>query len=446
MKRKSDLRVQQLVSEFHLWWQGFVVQLPRRLSRWSPWVFIGVILVICAFGVNDVLALRMDVKTFSMLDTTKFIPELENRIQEMKWLLGLILTAAALFTVVQGLATGFSARSFADEAEKALKEFKANYPAFKLLEERRNGTLENMRLLASSIRSSSPLRRSDEGFDWRRHFYEKMSLVTRQRILSSDQVFPYEIVAENDASEYVFNMRRLAQFYWAKFIFEKGLQAGCLEDLERAEYLLDLAIRKNRAAFYLHNDQGNIQIEYCKLRLAVYRAQSSTANESHLRDAVDCARRCFEDSIAIQKAQLRAYHNLAYLEADLLAHLKPTPAAKAQSLQAAIRYLNNGLKYPNWEREPIDEFRCGAYYNLACFLARILPMDDAKKLNGSEYLKDCLEALKQAAKIGAIEPGVVEDDFKKETGDFYRLVQCLFLQEKPDFLQLQQDMRRNYQA
>ena len=272
----------------------------------------------------------------------------------------------------------------------------------------------------------------DEGFNWQRQFYEKMPLKTRQELLSAERIFPYEVVGQNEpADNYARNLRHLAQFYWTKFIYERVHGMGNLGDLERAEHLLDLAIRKIGAAFYLLNDMGNIHLEYYKL-YAKSLSQHTGLDPVELSRAQDRARRCFEDSIVVQRHQLRAYFNLAYVEAELSPH-----ASRVQSLRKAIADLREGLKHPNWERAPIPDQTCGALYNLGCYYARLAPNDPKAE-------SACVAVLRKAARLGLISPLEVERDFHSKDGDFNAILKGARPETRSILGKLEKDLGRHY--
>ncbi len=77
------------------------------LPRLLPLLFIGIILVLVYLGVSDLVVLAADAKGTATLNAA----ELKDRIDELKWILGLIVTAAGLFTLAQGVAAGFAAQS-----------------------------------------------------------------------------------------------------------------------------------------------------------------------------------------------------------------------------------------------------------------------------------------------------------------------------------------------
>jgi hypothetical protein len=179
-----------------------------------------------------------------------------------------------------------------DDQRRALKklesEVKARYPVFADTEERRAEAYENLtRMLTATSSVNDP----DEGFDWRRFYYGTKSLVERQEILSFERLVPYEIASQHESKEvFVRQVRHLARFYWSKFVFEQGRGFGYFGDLERAEYLLDLAKRKMGARAYLYNDLGNVRLEAFRARVAALRplqAEPSVQREIDLAAVED---------------------------------------------------------------------------------------------------------------------------------------------------------------
>jgi len=399
------------------------------LSGWLPWLCIGVILILVYYGIGDILVMAASTHESGALTAA----ELKDRIDELKWILGLIVTTAGLFTVAQSVAAGFNARSFTEQAERMLEETRARFKILPLLEGLYSDAFANLANLERTLASNSPVNSPDEGFNWQRRFYEKMPLKLRQELSSADQIIPYEVVGQSDLPDaYTRNLRRLAKFYWSKFIFERERGAGYLGDLERAEYLLDLAMRKIGSAFYLLNDTGNILIEFYKVHAKSLPPEPTRFDKAELEKTLQRARRSFEDSIAVEKRQLRAYFNLAFIET------RPgAAAAREENLRAAIGFLKKGLDYPNWEREPVDEFRCSALYNLGCYYARLAAFDPAAE--GS-----CIEVLRKAAALGLISPQDVEHDFTAPDGDFYKLMQAATPERRSLFAELQDQLPANY--
>jgi hypothetical protein len=371
----------------------------KTLAKWLPLTFIAVILVLVCFGLRSVAVLAADAK-----GDASFTPsELKDRVDELKWTLGLIVTAAGLFTLAQVVAAGFSAHNFAKQADDVLdglkkleSEVKARYPVFADTEERRAEAYENLtRMLTATSSVNDP----DEGFDWRRFYYGTKSLVERQEILSFERLVPYEIASQHESKEvFVRQVRHLARFYWSKFVFEQGRGFGYFGDLERAEYLLDLAKRKMGARAYLYNDLGNVRLEAFRARVAALRPlQAEPSVQREIENGLQGAVEAFEESIRLHPKQLRAYYNLAVLHADHLVNTLPKE----------IELLEKGVKHQNWENVPVPAFTCTAFFNLGCYNGRL-----AKTDKNPEYPKRCLEALRRAAQIGRI----ATDDVEREYG------------------------------
>ncbi len=195
------------------------------------------------------------------------------------------------------------------------------------------------------LTATSSVNDPDEGFDWRRLYYGTKSLAERQEILSVERLVPYEIASQHEPRDvFVRQIRHLARFYWSKFVYEQGCGFGYFGDLERAEYLLDLAKRKIGARVYLYNDLGNIRLETFRARVAALRPlQADPSIRREIESGLQGAVEAFEESIRLQPTQLRAYYNLAVLHADHLVNMLPK----------AIEFLEKGVQYPNWESKPV---------------------------------------------------------------------------------------------
>jgi hypothetical protein len=409
----------------------------RALAKWMPWTFIGVILIFVYFAGANVVLLADDAKNTATLTA----PELKDRVDELKWILEMIVGTAGLFTIAQGIAAGFSAKSFSDQAEGILADAKSRFEIFQLLEARRVSATGYLAGLEGSLSSSSPLHDADEGFNWQRKFYEKMLLATRENLLSVEHIFPYVVVGKTDpANVYARNLRYLAQFYWAKFVYERERGLGYLEDIERARYLLEQAEETIGTVFYLLNDKGNIQLEYYKVLKAHKKPkdpsrQLSEADQKELQDALDAARQCFEQSLQLQKKQMRAYYNLAFVARtradDADSNSSPT---KNELLQQAIRYSNQGLQFENWERKPVKDYRCLALYNLGCYYALLDP----------PAVEDSFQALNKAAGYGLVAPDILRTDFHEPDGDLCKLLASVPPEKRREFEGLESLLRQNF--
>jgi hypothetical protein len=393
------------------------------LSKWMPWLCIGVILILVYYGIADILVMAADAKGTATLTAA----ELKDRIDELKWILGLIVTTAGLFTVAQSVAAGFTARSFTEQAEKSLAEARARFKVLGVLEEAREQAAANLTGLQETLASHPSAHGVNKGFNWQRSFYQSMPLQARQALLSVDRVLPYELVGRDDPSEiYAANLRRLALFYWAKFIYERNQRAASLGDLERSQYLIDLAIGRIGRAFYLLNDMGNILFEHYRAHSKSRPASPTSFDRAESQRIVESARRSFEESIRLQKRQLRAHFNLALLE-----------AAANKAYRKAIDHLQEGLRYEDWEAGPVDEYRCNALYNLACYYARLLPRTRFT-------VKACLAVLKKAARLGVVyPPSVVDRDFNELEGDFYAVISAASPAVREEFKRLEPALTRN---
>jgi hypothetical protein len=122
--------------------------------------------------------------------------ELKSKIDDFKWVLTLILSVAGLFTVVQGIAAGFSAQNFQRQAQELAQDFqekaqrilddltriatetKDRYPIFSEIEGRRKDAYKK---LTENLKRTSAIGSADEGLDWRR----RRSMRTLKRALRS---------------------------------------------------------------------------------------------------------------------------------------------------------------------------------------------------------------------------------------------------------------------
>jgi len=394
------------------------------LAKWLPVTFICVIIVLVCFGVADLRVLAAT----SQADATLTAAELKDRIEELRWILELILATSGLFTIAQGVAAGFSAKSFADEAKDKLAEIKQESQAFqkraesvldeatsqfktlRLLEDRRREAIDNLPNLDQAfIKISS--------YSLGGRSYGNLPPMLRQQLLSAERVFPYEFMGRDEPPDvFARNVRRLAQFYSAKFSYERERGSGSLGDIEHALHLLTLAIRKAGSRFYLLNELGNVHVVYFGV-LSLLPRPCLNSGRSELQDALNRARGCLEDSVIVQRRQLRAYYNLAHIEANLAPRLATESASKKASvhgLKLAIAHLREGLRYREWEQTEIPEFTCNALYNLACYHARLAS-------HSRFHEKAAVAVLRKAAKLGLIDPEYVCVDFTTEKGDFYTL-------------------------
>ena len=447
---------------------------PNRLARLLPWAMIFVIAFFAASGAvvhsvgpspsnklaaTSLLDASTQVQSDALraeIDSLKIQTEsLKNKEDDLKWILGFILAASVVFALSQTITALFNAESFNKRAVNSLltikdkeneiknieKEIRAKYPLFTETEELRKQSLDSLARILP-----------DEGFNWQRHYYERLPLQQRQQLLAVERFLSYEIAGQDgDNAVYARTLRKLAQFYFSKFIYEKNRGFGQIDDLERSEYFLELARRRIGPAFYLANDLGNVHIESFKARMEYLSQQVPPGQvKSEAISEFQQALRDFTESIDLEPRQLRAYYNLAVLEAD-----------HRHDLKSAIRRLQQGLQHPNWEHGPVPELTCAAWFNLACYQVRL---SEQFKLDQEDFrgaIEDSLTALEQAAKIGQISPEYVERDFSNlmfseksdvnqyigplaKPGDLYPLVQYGENQISQRVLELMSVLSVNY--
>ena len=207
---------------------------PRLVPQVLPIAFVLIVAFVTAYGFLKIEGLV--VRAQSPLTAE----ELKTRVDDLKWGLGLIVTAAGLFAIAQATAAWFSSQTFTKQAEETLAriseiqdDVELRFPVFSDYERLRSeayGELERS-LLSASISNR------DEGYDWREDLYERMELPNRQKLLSVERFIGIEFLRRpNDDVAYTQSLQRLAHFYISKFKFEKSQGFGYLGDLERADY------------------------------------------------------------------------------------------------------------------------------------------------------------------------------------------------------------------
>jgi hypothetical protein len=309
----------------------------------------------------------------SKSDIDDRVKDLRGKIDDLKWILTMILGAAGLFTIAQGAVAFFTAQTFVKQADDAVKrvqevaiDAERRYPIFSRAEEARR---EAYRALVAAF--------SSEGLDWRDNLYDRMKLFDRQRLLSVERFIGLEFLewAENDP-DYPTNLRRLANFYSSKYVSEGSPSAG---DRERSKYYLSLALKITGHKFWILNDLGLLFLE-----------------QSVPRRLAE-AKELFERSLDQNGRQQRPLYNLAVIATY------ETPENWAES----ERLLESALKEKFWERTETPEPTCNVHYNLACTKARLNKFDQ------------CWAELENAAEGGYVKKTTVSDDVKDATCDLY---------------------------
>ena len=374
-------------------------QTLRLLPRFIPVVFILVVVSVTFYGLLNVRSLVVHAQGGTKALTAE---ELKARVDDLKWVLGLIVTAAGLFAIAQGAAAWFSSQTFTRQAEDALNriseiqsDVELRFPVFSDYEKQRNEAYRELEqnLLGASVSNG------DEGYDWREDLYERMELPNRQKLLSVERFIGIEFLRRPaDDLAYTQNLQRLAHFYISKFKFERDQKFGYLGDLERADYYLNLAYERSSNPFYL-NDLGLLNLEwYANLYLS--------RKDVFLQQA----EKFFKRSCGYNPKQQRAYYNLGVVE------------SRRNDLTAAISYTEKAAQQEIWEETAIEARTGDIYYNLASFYAR-LAVSQGSITSRSNFVRKCLDALKTPAQIGLVRKAVVDTDYDdKENGDFYPLV------------------------
>lgn len=301
------------------------------------------------------------------------VKDLQRKIDELKWILGVILGAAGLFTIAQGAAAFFTAQAFVKQADEAVKrveevasDAERRYPVFSKAEEARR---DAYRALAATFYG--------DWSDWRDALYDQMSVYDRQRLFSIERFIGIEFVgwAEGDP-DFSANLRRLANFYASKYVSEGQVHKG---DRERSEYYLGLAGRVTKDQFWILNDLGVLFLEL------------------HQPRKIPEAKKLFEQSYAQNPRQQRPLYNLAVI----------ATYGKPPDWVESARLCETALQERLWERTEAPEMTGNVYYNLACARARLNQVDE------------CLNALEDAARVGRVKKEAVDADADQPSGDLY---------------------------
>ena len=370
----------------------------RKVAQTLPFCLIAVVILVTAYGLVHIywlspLSGQGKAASAPVAGVVLTAEELKTRLDDLKWLLTLIVSVASLFAILQAAASFFNAQAFSKQADDALtrieklaKETEGRYPLF--------AQTERARVDAYSL-----LRRrlQFEGFDWRDEVYKTMPLRERQQVLSADWYLSVDLVPPNvDPAAMVRDLRSLANFYASKWLHEHERGGGSLADLERAEYYLELATEKCENDFFLLNDKGVLYLEY-------YRRLETEPWTACLAAATEC----FEKSLKKYKDQQRAHYNLGV--ADTYRKLWH----KSQD------HLLDALTHKTWEHTPLPEKECAIHYNLACVRARLSYRSHSPVLEQEAAL--AMESLETAARMGLMRASTVDFDLDNEKGDLREL-------------------------
>ena len=339
---------------------------------------------------------------------------LRTDIDEVKWLLTLIIGIAAVFTVLQAGAAWFSASSYREQADEKLKKmdemresFLARYPMLLDVEKKRAEAHAYLtHALEKASKADDPDASPTEALSWLDDFYRNWDPAKRQLVLSVESFVSIDLYPGRVANE-AEDLKRFAIFYHSKFRNEKVLKVASFQDLERAQSYLTLAIEKERKDFTLLNELGQLYL--------TMREHVGVLPDGY-PDYVEKARTAFLDSMKLEKNQQRARYDLAYLMAF---YEGKHEEARICLLEATARSVTN------WQRNPSPpEFQAYLYYNLGCNCARIVASKHTAAAPITEdEAKEALDALQKTTTLGAIRKDYVEDDYTKPTGDIIDLYQ-----------------------
>jgi tetratricopeptide (TPR) repeat protein len=374
-----------------------------RPGRWQNvmtiflrWLFVGV-----AFCV--ILAAILPLRH---LEQAAFVPGgsgpdvIKSNIDELKWLLTILAGFAVITAIAQAAAAWFSALTYDKQAKAKLEEintvladFRARYPVFADVEEKRNQAHE---VLVATLRrvfaQGDPHADPTEAVTWVENFYGQLEVQKRQLILSVESFASVDLHPPRRGSE-VHNLKLFALFYHAKARFEKEIpNTATFADLERAEGYLLLAIRKSPSNFTLYNELGNLYVT-----MSEHSGKLPKTYPNYLK----AAEKQFEESRDYRKNQQRAYYNLAYIY------------AKRDNFEKARDLLLEALKHNTWQKvPPPNSIAAYIHYNLGCYEARIIARSTSSSSRiGTTQAKSVLTHLKKASELGQIQTEFVDTDY-----------------------------------
>jgi hypothetical protein len=312
--------------------------------RLLPWCFLAIIVLCISFGIRALAQPPVNPPQLpdSKSDIDDHVKDLQHKVDDLKWILTMILGAAGLFTIAQGAAAFFTAQAFvkqADDAVKRVQEVAADaerrFPVFSRAEEARRDAYRALEAVFSG-----------EGLDWRDNLFDLMEPIDRQRLFSVERFIGIEFLkwAEDDP-DYPTKLRCLANFYLSKYVSEGKSYSA---DRERSEYYLDLARKVTNDKFWILNDLGLLFLEQYDPR------------------RISDAKVLFKQSLRQNLRQQRPLYNLAVIATY---ETPPNWLESEQLLEAA-------LKENFWERTETAEPTCNVHYNLACTKARLNKIDD----------------------------------------------------------------------
>jgi hypothetical protein len=398
--------------------------------RLLPFIFLAVVLGILAFGfIATGQAPASPVKPAAPLPALQVeqarlagdLDALEKRMATVQVQLGWVLGAVALFTLIQGAFAAFGAYNFVQQADRVLADIKERQKAAADMFTENTGTLasqgaaavKKIEDLAIDVHRRYPYfdraeqARRDaferlapliENGDWRENLYEKLTIQQRQGLLSAENFVGLEFL--DSSGEIGGNLRLMGNFYASKYV-KNGRKDP--NDLERAQYYLDLALGRCQRSFHHLNDYGLLLLEITR------------------PGRPDDAEPYFLESRGKTPRHQRAAYNLAGI-AHGRGNQQPAKADKLKRYYEAHGLLQDALSYEVWEFSKSEEREGDIHYNMACCLARLSECDET--VTPEIHLLKSLDELFAAAKIGGTLPKTLKGDLTDSDGDLLSLAQC----------------------
>jgi hypothetical protein len=345
---------------------------------------------------------------------------LEKRVAMLQALLGWVLAAVGLFTLIQGAFAAFGAYNFVQQADRIMADMKDRQKAAieqlsehsRQMTERGEAAVKNIEVLALDVRARYPmfhraeqarreafesLRRSIENGDWREGLYEQLGVRERQRLLSVENFVGLEFL--ESADDIAGDLRLMGNFYASKYVSEGRTNPT---DLDRAQYYLELALASMGRAFHHLNDYGLLHLEIMKPAKP------------------DIAEVQFLESRSKRRQHQRAAYNLASIAHDRGNGAGQTE--KAKHYLASHDLLKEALGYEAWEFTKSVEREGDIHYNLACSLARL--SECGQNGDAQKWLNETLTELEAAARIGTTKPKTLAHDLNDDKGDLIVISRC----------------------
>jgi hypothetical protein len=325
----------------------------------------------------------------------------KSKLEELRWLLGLIAALAALFSIAQGAAALFNAQNAnkaIEDAIKTLEERKASiaaqYPLFEDVQKKRDTAYERLRTtLQAPFGPENPNVSSVQALQYLEDFYATMPVSRREEILSVESFISLDLnPGAVPSSEYTQMLMRLALFYHSKFLYEETFKRGLIGDLERAEAYLLMICELDRQDFKTLNELGLLYMTFSELQVP--------ANKDRYAKQADGL---FQDSLRKNSDQQRAHFNRSVLSTG-----QSDPAGE-------FKHLLEAEKQKNWQDIPVPFMKGFIYFNLACSVGRSLGKDGKSVSEGDAAA--FFEYLNKASQNCRFHEKTVEKEFLSG-GDF----------------------------